>query len=364
MKIAIKRVFLENMLQKASVISGAGGVSGVSSSFLIELKGEVLSVTRTDKMVSIVASTKMFDLLSPPDPGKPFSNRILVGTKFLTLVQNLDCEMIELDNADSSLSIVADTYTAKWLLEISDAFPPIPEVSQDNLMEIDTKEFLNCVDRVKYAATVESVTPAYKQIFFNNQECWAADDQRLQQVKTKLPINFSLILPVAVMDSLKFIKMENSSTFSFGKDKHFYIFKVGMDVCICRIPGIPIPSYMDSFVKKVGFHLIGSAKFERYRMISILRRVGVTSTVGSSRVDFSTSYNVPIVVSGNDGYGNMSSEQLIVTYEGAKKVFGIHWSDMVNALLSAKAGSVGMKIYDNFVSIETEDSLGFLPMLM
>lgn len=362
MKISIKRAYLESMLEKAATVSGSGTGSSLNS-FLMEADGEWLKVIRTDKVLSVVAQTKLFEYLDPPNPSGS-DNRILINApKFMALVKNLggDSE-ITLDNKDG-LKISSGCYSGRWLLDNLENYPPIPSVSVEDMEEIVTKDFLKCIDRVKFAASFDSLTPAYKQIFFHKKECWASDENRFQKVATNFKPEFTLVLPVAVMDALKFIKMESSEKFLFKRDKHYYIFKIGTDICICRIPGVQIPSYVDTYIQKVGIKLSGSFKFEIPLLIGILRRVGITSMAGSCRVDLQLANGSPVTVIGNDGFGNKADEQLICTYSGASRQVGVHWSDLVNALLVIQDGSATLKVYENFIGLESKDSLGYLSLL-
>lgn len=358
MKIKIQRSFLEALLFKADTVSGGKAMTALNS-FLIELVDGRIQVVKTDRMLSVIAETRAFELLGSDGPTRFMIN----SPRLMSLVKNLEDGDVVFTITDSGIEIEAGGYVANWLLEDASKFPPLPQFSVDNMVQLDTKKFVEAVDRVKFAASADSLTAIYKQIYFEAGDCWAIDGYRFQNVKSGLQDSFEMILPVAAMEIIKFLKLGNSEKFLFKTDNNFYVLGIGPDFFICRVPQLSIPSYAD-FLNKIGYSTEeGRLSFEVPLLMRMAKRIGITSAEGSSRIDFNVipGHNVEII--GKDEFGNRSKETLTAAVTGKAKKFGLHWMDLVLALSSVKSGSAELLVYKQHLGIRTEDGIGILPML-
>jgi len=363
MVIKVKREFLEALLDRAATVSG-GTVQSFLRTFLIETSDGELTIVRTDTVLAAVARTKCYETDTEAS-----QYRILVDSdKFYQLIKSFSGEVVEIEDVGNHLlRISCGNYVGSWKNEDISKFPSLPSFSQkENRIRVSAKDFVQAIERVKYAGATKTFNFAFRQIYFDKGFCWATDGSRYQDVVCKA-VNFPIVLPLIAVDVARFIRLTGAENLDIERDESNFYFRVGEDLYICKNPSVSPPiNPKDTYFKSSGVNKRpGWFVFEVGRLKEIVRRIGITSTIGDSRISFHVKSS-EIVLSGVDDVGNKSQESMLITFQGdsqAMKKFDVQWDYMEEALSAVKVASAEFVIGESHIALRSDDSFGILPML-
>jgi len=361
MKFIIRRPFLLALLEKAWTVT-IGGTLSTTKGFYFVQKDDTLTVARTDSILSAVASTNVVNWVNKEAP-----NEFLVDAeKFLRLIRGLACDEVSLSVEDNEIAISGDNFNAEWLLFDLKDFPKLPVYHREMSLEVPTIEFVGAVDRIRYAASIESLTSAYKQIYFENGACWATDGYNYQAVETKITLPNQVALPLIGLDVVKFLRLSGVSSFFLSWDDDHYYFMIGNDAFVCRRSPVQPPNPLLDFYGKLSmeYHKLPYFTFEVRLLRRIVERVAITGSFSNKRIWFHVTPTT-LTINGVDEDGNSSSEVLIITLNGDKtdRTLGIHYEMLLSALASVRKESANFRFNKNHFLITSEDSTAILPLL-
>lgn len=365
MKVQIKRLFLLDLLEKASTVTTASTTSPFLQSFLLEI-GEggttkrtdkrLFHVLRTDTVLSAVAHTDKFELLEDTEPYRTLVN----APYFLDLVRNLESEEIILTIPDEfSIQIEADSFKANWTCFDVKKFPKVPKcIDTKDMHKMKTETFVRGVERVKYAVAKDSVQSNLKQIFFSKKECWASDGFVYQRVDCPTDVEFSLSNDA--FDVTKFAKLSGVEDmyFKITDDSIFFIF--GQDIFMCQKSNVK-PPFMALFSKMAAKNQ-GRFIVEVEQLRKIIKRIGITTV--ENKVTFNVKQK-SLTVSGEDISANKSQEVLPIEFAGSQKAlrkFNVNWEFLDKALSVVRSKTIELHIDLTMLQITGEDCVGIIPM--
>lgn len=366
MKVKIKRVYLLNLLEKASTVSGTASVTPLLKSFLLEVgeggvskrsDNRMFHVLRTDTALSVVAHTDSFEMV---DDVAPY--RVLVhGEKFLNLMRNLECEDVVLNIPDAfSIKIEADEFKANWIAYDSGQFPELPKcVDTKDMLKVKVGMFVNAVERVRHATSQDSVQSSFKQVFFTEEGCWASDGFTYQRVN--FPVDLKLSLPIESLDVVKFAKLSGIEEMYIGVTKDLLYFVVGQDIFLSQSSKVKTPFIQ--LLTKLDKKNQGHFYVEVAQMRKLIKRIGITSEKGRVYFDVAAT---KLTVSGKDKLDNESNESFPIKFEGAqkaKKKFPVNWEFLDNALGAVRSKGVMMVVDNNHIIFQGDDCYGVVPMI-
>jgi DNA polymerase III sliding clamp (beta) subunit (PCNA family) len=362
MQFIIRRQFLLALLEKAWTVT-IGGTLSTTKGFYFVQKDDTITVARTDSVLSAVASTNVVNWVDKEGP----SEFLVDAEKFLRLARGLTCEEVSITvTSTNKIAISGDNFNAEWLLfDLSD-FPKLPVYLREPNVEVSTIEFVGAVDRVRYAASIESLTSAYKQIYFENKSCWATDGYNFQKVVTKIELPAPIALPLIGLDVVKFLRLSGVSSFFVSWDDNYYYFTIGNDAFICQRSTAQPPNPLEDFYSKLSAtpNKLPFFVFEVRLLRRIVERVAITGSFSNKRIWF---YVAPalLTVKGVDEDGNVSEEGMTISFNGDKagRTLGIHYEVFLDALQSLRDESAELRLDRNHILITSSDSTTILPLL-
>jgi DNA polymerase III sliding clamp (beta) subunit (PCNA family) len=363
MQFIIRRQFLLALLEKAWTVT-IGGILSTTKGFYFVRKDDMITVARTDSVLSAVASTNVVNWVDKEGP----TEFLVDAEKLLRLVRGLTSDEVRIVVTGSNKIIIAgDNFNAEWLLfDLSD-FPRLPVYHKEPNVEIATSEFVGAIDRVRYAASIESLTSAYKQIYFENKSCWATDGYNFQSVETKIVLPDLIAIPLIGLDVVKFLRLSGVGSFFVSWDDNYYYFTIGNDAFICKRSSATPPNPFEDFYNKLStpdIHKLPYFVFEVRLLRRIVERVAITGSFSNKRIWFYVT-PVALTVKGVDEDGNASEEVLIILLNGDKteRTLGIHYELFLDALQSLRGESAELRIDRNHILITSKDSTAILPLL-
>jgi hypothetical protein len=215
------------------------------------------------------------------------------------------------------------------------------------------------VERVKHATSADSVQSSFKQVFFNEEGCWASDGFTYQRVD--FPVNLNLSLPIESLDVVKFAKLSGIEDMYIGVTKNVLYFVVGQDIFLSQTSKVKTPFIQ--LLTKLAQKNQGQFYVEVAQMRKLIKRIGITSEQG--RVYFSVAAT-KLTVSGKDKLDNESSESFPIKFQGAdkaKKKFPVNWEFLDDALGAIRAKTVKMIVDANHIVFQGTDCFGVVPMI-
>jgi DNA polymerase III sliding clamp (beta) subunit (PCNA family) len=359
LKIKLKRIYLESLLDKAMTVKSGAGTDSRYRTFLLELVDDKLRVLRTDTILSVVAEMRGVKALKSDQT----ANWVLVsGEKFYELVKNLEAEEVTLTFTDDlSIVISAGSFEAEWMTYPLNDYERPPKLENVEMFELPSQAFVKAVGRVRHAIASEGVHQNLKHVFFSGDSCWAHDGFVYQRIDFKSPQQFSL--PMDGLEVLNFIKLSGSETFKVGFTDKYTVFEVGADSFLCKMPHLKTPTL--SLLEQLKESRQGSFVFEVAQLQGLIKRVSLSSDLGKRAIRINIEKE-SLSVSAVDMLGNKGHEEMLISFTGnqtAQKAFPIDWMFLEEALSSLHNKGAKMVIDVHHVILQSDDSFCVIPMM-
>lgn len=320
-----KKFVLQTLLEKAATVLPTRSVSPVLSNFYIEAKENLLQVIATDLELSLVATTEMVVVNRQ-------GSAVLPGRRLLGLVKEAEGGDLLLDVKQGTAS-VSVTRTV-WELQLPDGseYPPLPEMGDVTMHEIERARFLGALAHVRYAAATETVRPSLMMIDISGSRMRAADGVRFQQIKMPWwPEGFDIQIPIKAVDNL--VKLLNASALEvlhIGESMNHLIFRIGSDTFVVNKVVAEFPA-VDEIIKKPALANDLKLNVDRQELMAAIRRVRVTADPQTSAVMLDLEKDHMLVRS-KDKFGNAAVEELAVRWASPPRQVAFNASHLLDML--------------------------------
>jgi len=181
MKIECVKEKLQEAVSKAEKVTGKNLTLPILSNVYLEVKKDNLLIRATNLDVGVELSV----------PGKVFKTGSVVvsGQVLHSLIQNISDSKIRLEKNQETLLVSSENTSTTIKTVPGEDFPSIPNVSMRESFSLETKEFLEGVHSVWYAASISSMKPELSSVFITNQDeqvvFVATDSFRLAEKKIR-----------------------------------------------------------------------------------------------------------------------------------------------------------------------------------
>ncbi len=349
MKLIILRSNLKEGLGIISKIVGENLNLPILKNFLIETIDNKIKLSSTNLELAIT------NFIS----GKIIENGGLTVpiNIFISIINNLQTERINLEIKDNNLMIQADNYQAKIQGIKKEEFPIIPKINNNqNFLEISTSILKQSLLSIINAAQFSNIRPELNGIFFdfqiNSFKLATTDSFRLaektifnSQFKANFNKQFKVIIPLkTIQEVVRVMKEDNDKTLIYF-DLNQVLFKNNGLEIISRLINGDFPDYQAIIPKLIETEIIvnreqlinaiklASIFIDRLNEIKIIikdkaKNIEIYSSgqeVGENK------YLIPAKINGSsldiifnwrfllDGLKNLTSEDVILELNGNNK---------------------------------------------
>lgn len=302
---------LRALFVQASGVVPSKEIMAVLKNFLVEAVPGRIRVSASDLELSIIATTELGQISVP--------GRIVLPAK----------KMIEIVNTSSgqemTITVVSGIATvvcgkARWSLKLADGtdYPPLPELTDISLYEVDRGKFLGGLESVRYAAGSETAGTRrdFAMIDVTDGQITACDGVRFQQAQLgdeAFPL--SLQIPIsAVDDLLKLLRLSPDLTaIRIGESENHIVFQLHENVFVVNKMMAQFPD--------IATQLLGPAKNNKYELfiaredfLEVIRRVRINSDPESSALVLRLTTD-QVVVASRDKFGNTAEESVSASWK-------------------------------------------------
>jgi DNA polymerase III subunit beta len=339
MKFSVSTSALAKQLQIAAGALTSNPVMPVLEDFLLDLKGNSLSISASNLEVTINTLVEV--------SGSKNGRVAIPGKTILEVLKSLPEQPLQFEISPETRGIELTSASGKYKLvgENPAEFPALESPSdKDDKIEINTTHLKRGIDKSAFAASNDEMRNNLRGINFNidfNQITFATTDaQKLVRYKffdVNSNIATSILLTKKSMQLLSTIlPKDKTANLYFNKSKAFFEFD--SILFATRLIDAKFPDYNAVIpVDNTNIMTIG-----REELLSTLKRLSIFSNKTTSQVVFSLSDGSLTMNAQDFDFNNEATEQLSCTYEGDSINIGLSAKNLIEMLSTIESESVSL----------------------
>lgn len=312
MKFSVSSSAFLKQLQVASGALSSNPVMAILEDFLLELKGNLLSITTSNLEVSIITSIEV--------QGSENGKIALSGKTLLETLKSLPEQPVsfEIDDENRGVEITSSSGKYKLVGENPADFPEINRPDGDPSIELDAKNLLSAVDRTIFATSTDEMRQAMKGVCLNidfDHITFVSTDAHKLVKSAYLDVQSdhaaSLILTKKTLLTLKgILRPDTKVTISFDKSKAF--FQYDNVLVTARL----IEGKFPDFNAVIPVNNPNQLRINRLDLLSAIRRLAIFANKSTNQIIFDIQDNSLTINAQDLDMNNEATEQLICNYDG------------------------------------------------
>lgn len=372
MKFIVSSTELLSHLQAISRVINNKNTLPILDNFLLDLKGNTLTMTASDIETTLVTS---MEVESVEGEGKvAVASRLLLDT-----LREFSEQPLSFNINDSNLAMVITSANGSYnfIGQNGDEYPRFPQLKEDaKTLDIPVSTLLSGILKTLFCTAEDELRPVMGGVFFDIKEggltLVATDAHKLARYKTTYTTTSiqedevsGFILPKKPATMLKNILPKESGEVHIEFDDKNACFKLSNYTMVCRQVEGRFPNYA-GVIPKESLHKI---ILDRVSFLNALKRVSVFSNQASNliRLDFETNQ---VNVSAQDIDFSISAEEVIsCQFEGEKIKIGFKSSFLIEILNNISSSDIILEMSDPsraglILPFENEEGEEVLMLLM
>ncbi|MDR0332250.1 MAG: DNA polymerase III subunit beta [Dysgonamonadaceae bacterium] len=369
MKFVVSSTLLLNHLRSISKVINSKNTLPILDCFLLDLKGNTLSLTAADNETRLETSV---EVSSAEGEG-----RLAINAKnLLDPLSELPDQPLTFDVNDDTLEVYIYYHNGKYNFvgAKGDEYPQPKQLKEESAMtlSIDAQVLFSGINRTVFATADDELRPVMNGIYFDittdDLTFVASDGHKLVKVTTKEAKGegrSSFILPKKPANLLKSLLPKESGMVELKFDENNAYVLMSNYTMVCRFVEGRYPNYNSVIPKENPF----SVTLDRLSLFNALKRVAVSSNPASGLVKLQLSEE-KIVISAQDIDFLTSAEEMIpCTYEGKVMNIGFKAAFLIDILNNIPSADVRLELSDPsragiILPVDNEENEEMLTLLM
>jgi DNA polymerase-3 subunit beta len=346
MKFVVSSALLLNHLRSISKVINSKNTLPILDCFLLDLKGNTLSLTAADNETRLETSV---EVSSAEGEG-----RLAINAKnLLDPLSELPDQPLTFDVNDDTLEVYIYYHNGKYNFvgAKGDEYPQPKQLKEESAMtlSIDAQVLFSGINRTVFATADDELRPVMNGIYFDittdDLTFVASDGHKLVKVTTKEAKGAgrsSFILPKKPANLLKSLLPKESGMVELKFDENNAYVLMSNYTMVCRFVEGRYPNYNSVIPKENPF----SVTLDRLSLFNALKRVAVSSNPASGLVKLQLSEE-KIVVSAQDIDFSISAyERAKCQYDGEDIEIGFKSVFLLEILANLGSEEVVMELAD------------------
>lgn len=375
MKFTVSSTELLSHLQAISRVINSKNSLQILDNFLLNLEGNVLTMTASDIETTLITSMEVQDVEGGGTVA--VANKLLLDTLREFSEQPLT---FQIDDSTLAMVITSANGTYNFIGQSGDMYPQLPELDENiQSMTVSAPVLLSGISKTFFCMADDELRPVMNGIYFDagkDLTLVATDAHKLVRFKsgyTSASIEedgtCSFILPKKSATMLRNILPKESGEVEIKLDTKNAHFQLGSYTMVCRQVEGRYPNYNGVIPDNNPFKVI----VDRISLLNALKRVSVFSNQASNLIKLDIADN-QINISAQDIDFSISAEEYIpCQYESEPIKIGFKSTFLVEMLGNVDSSDVIIELADPsragiilpFENEENEDILMLLmPMLL
>ena len=343
MQFVIEKETLSNLITNIQNIVSHKPTIPILSNFLIEAKGDELTVTATDLTVGMKThgSAQVITEGSITLPAK----------RFFQLTKELTSKSLEITSKDGETSeLKAGSSRFKFHGMNQKDFPALPDLNESNSFEIEQKTLKEVIFRTAFAASKEDSRYVLTGILFKIENGSAlfvgADGKRLAEASAKLEIDATIqgdyIIPLKAVDEIY------KSLSEKGKAKIYLMDdKIALEINKTTIVTKLLSGAYPDFKRIIPEELSVKVSLNREELISLLRQVSLFTDEDHQSVRFLFNSGKLSLTANHSSIGE-GEVSMPVNYDGEEFAIAFNPHIFLDILRHSKDDVINLGLNDPF----------------
>ena len=349
MKITVWQKNLKQGLFATSYITGRNTNLQILNNVLIKAEANAIKLISTDLDLGVVSHIR----------GKvEVEGSLTVNAKILAnFINLLPNKTINLSVDNNSLAVTGDNYQTKIKGESADDYPLLPEINEQERVNLDINEFKEAMAAVLFSASNDDSRPALTGVVFYCQEddlvMAATDSYRLAEKKIKLLkkteglSDRKIIIPLKTLQELNRILIgdytdEQQTAVDIVMADNQISFLFDNITIISRLIDEQYPDYQQIVPK----NFTTTAILDKEEFQRSVKAAAIFSKTGVNDIEITFTANQATIFSSSGQVGE-NSGQLEAKIEGADISISLNYRYLLDGLNAIKSKTIEFKLADN-----------------
>ena len=304
---------------------------------------------------------------------------IIIDSKLINEYINLLPEdKVEAQLKDGELNITCKNYKTKIKTQVSNDFPILPSIDNNNFYELNFDDFKNSLSEVFFAVSFNESRPELSGILFSFQEneliLVGTDSYRLSEKKIKLKNKKSLgkkdlIIPLKTAQELFRIlsnfknedQINDSDVVKINFSDNHIFFSFGTTNISSKLVLGKYPDYQQIIPKTEKYQI----EIEKTTLIRAVKSAGIFSKTGINDISISVN-NGKVVVSSSSSQTGENNIYLDANIKGDGDEILFNYKYLLDGLNNIKSDQIIIKMIDNNnpIIIKSKEFDDFLYIMM
>lgn len=368
MKFVVSSTALLSHLQAISKVINSKNTLPILDCFLLELKGNTLSLTASDAETRLVTSIEVQD--SDGD------GKFAVNAKnLLDPLKELPDQPLTFEINDENLETFIYFHNGKYNFvgQNGEEYPQPKELKDSAInFTIDPQILFSGINRSLFASADDELRPVMNGVYFDittdDLTFVASDGHKLVRCKTlaaKGSERASFILPKKPANLLRAILPKESETVEIKFDENNAYIKMSGYTMTCRFIEGRYPNYNSVIPQNNENKVV----LERQTFLNALKRVSVFSNQASNLIKLQLSNNNIIVSAQDIDFSTAAEETIPCQYAGTSMNIGFKSSFLIEILNNIPSAEISLELSDPsraglIIPQENEENEDLLMLLM
>jgi len=365
MKITVNRDIILKAISVADSVISSKNINTILTNCLFRLSRDIMEIISTDNEIAI--RTKI-DVIS--DGEFSFTAN---GKKLLSIIKELPDDEIVL-TVDDSMIININSKSVKGSYVLygtgSEEFPDLPEVKNENAIEIEQPVLREMIKKVIYAAANDTIKPVFNSVYLVSEKpgtlsAIATDSRRLamitRTIESESIVGEGIILPLKTVNELSRL-LTNSGTCKLSFDSNQCYFQINETEIISRIVNGQFPNYKQIIPKEYSHRVI----IETARILDSVKRSMIFTREPANKIIMTFNRDVLNIEANTPELGK-AEEELPIETDSKEKIFlGINAQFLMDTIKQLDSFSFVCGITGQMspVTIIPEDDKNYISVIM
>lgn len=346
MKFVISSSALLSVLQTTGRVVSSKNTLPILDYFLLDLKGDVLTVTASDLETTLVGEVIVEKVEKEGVIAAPVKLMLDLLKEFseqpLTIEANEDTWEIKVSWLSGSLSIPGTSGLS---------YPELPELDEDKKdITLDVDVLINGINRTIFATADDELRPVMNGVYINiepNMSTFVATDAH-KLVKYTAEgdygdVKASFILPKKPVNLLKGVLIREDEPIKVSFDSKNVIFHLKNNLLVCRQIEGNYPNYNAVIPEANPNKVI----VDRMELLNAIKRVAVCSNQSTNLIKFDIESNNITLTAQDLDYSVSANEAVTSSYEGDQIMIGFKSTFLVEILSNLETPSILIELADS-----------------
>jgi DNA polymerase-3 subunit beta len=369
MKFVVSSALLLNHLRAISKVINSKNTLPILDCFLLDLKGNTLSLTAADNETRLETSV---EVNSAEGEGKLAIN----AKNLLDPLSKLPDQPLTFDVNDETLEVFIYYHNGKYNFVglKGDEYPQPKALKEESTISltIEAQTLFSGINRTVFATADDELRPVMNGIYFDitdeNLTFVASDGHKLVKVttkETKGDSRSSFILPKKPANLLKSLLPQETGSVELKFDENNAYVLMSNYTMVCRFVEGRYPNYNSVIPQNNPF----SVTLDRLSLFNALDRVSVSSNPASGLIKLQLTEDSIIVSAQDIDFLTSAEETIACTYEGNVMSIGFKAVFLIDILRNIPSADIRLELSDPsragiILPAENEENEEMLTLLM